>query len=727
MKKLNERISGVPARKGEVIVKSDGQGGTVTVRNTNAADRQGGESIEDLRKGRDEDKNSKRAKKLLKAGKITKTQYEKMISEGFVSNIVNRIKGRRRSTARKLKKHGRKMHGRAMTLMGSSRTYDHGRNLYWKAAAEASGVTGLSSKSHIMSGKKKFKGNPSMSLEHNNNHKLLTFNEATVELFDEGKKTDFVKKVIKRYGKSVVGGAKTGHMSHSIENDQIGDIIPAPTRYAKNIASGVGSSLQDTMSSHSNTYKNIKRAKKAGHVKESFLEKLFGKDLKDIKQKDKAKSREAKEKDKKDKSTAANYERSGHGGPEYDVETGNISVGLHDNPTKKQTKDYSFAKKNSDFLSGASKVDPLAGVRTKKTPAIKNPHTKNNIERMNFADNSQAPPGMNQKQPRVFKPVKKGEMYKMGNKAGETLNDPIPTFKEAMEYIESLIAEGISEEEIVNLLETPEFEKLKKTISDYNKPDDGKRYWDHKKVAKIWRDQTGGTSKYAPRTDSKRDFRAAAIADNQEKISREDRNIRPAFEKHKKDLAAARKAYVKEGVGPWTGKVGKKGSKNLLGSKTVENGGKSGKDALDSVLKKMDAHYANKKPVKEEIVVEAKIKLTPGKKMSKKEFAAAKAAALAPKPKKEMKKVATKAPEETNDLDLITQHAGAKQIRASLSNIPVPAHRDIAQKYVAASIRAGQGNKVHGFVKDPHGTLRGLMEKKPKSGISLAGPAWSKT
>lgn len=169
---------------------------------------------------------------------------------------------------------------------------------------------------------------------------------------------------------------------------------------------------------------------------------------------------------------------------------------------------------------------------------------------------------------------------------------------------------------------------------------------------------------------------------------------------------------------------------SMLGDLGDKRGYMKGKDGPASKAstperrKEVGGMFKNK--LKEDLNMKnGKVKLIAGQKLTSKEFEKMKSEALEMKNSKVVKSPKLIS-ETTNELDLITQHPAQKQIRASLSVIPVPMQRDVAQKYITEAIRNGENNKVQGFIIDPYGTLKGLLEKPHKGRITLAGPEWSK-
>ena len=432
---------------------------------------------------------------------------------------------------------------------------------------------------------------------------------------------------------------------------------------------------------------------------------MFGiKTVKEIKKADKEKKAAAKEKQKFEKAAARTYERSGHGGASYDIETGEIHHGAPENPTKKQSKDFKFAKKNRDFLRGKAKHDPLSGAKPKTRPASKDLTSKKHIAKANAGDDSQAPFGKKGPKAREYKEKKHvPDKYKIGKKAGDTLNDPIKMHEEVVD-------EGIRR--ILRTISGAKRRNVKKLLS--KRLEKAETLHKAARIGVKW-------AREDVRPDAEEKFKKRSkvlygtkVGAKRRKVDLETgRKIEPMFaSKKKKTESVHAEGMIEEAKLDRTPKAWEERRKRWAKWKS---------DNTDKDKKKKE----KKEEIKEGRV--GKIKLT-GKKLTKKEFAKLKADALAKKVTKETtpKKV-EKTPEESgNDLDMITQHPKQKQIRSALSNF-TPEHRSRAQNYLSAAIRAKQENKVSGFLSDPHATVRGLLEKKPKSKISLAGPEWSKS
>lgn len=122
-----------------------------------------------------------------------------------------------------------------------------------------------------------------------------------------------------------------------------------------------------------------------------------------------------------------------------------------------------------------------------------------------------------------------------------------------------------------------------------------------------------------------------------------------------------------------------------------------------------------------------KVKLTPGKPMSKKEYAAMKAAALSKKKKvvpqsKPKSKDSSENTEGLSGNDLITQHPQQKQIRSVLSTIAKTAHKELAVNWLINKIKDGKNNEVKSFVASPYETMKSILqdhEKNKRSKVTL--------
>jgi len=118
-----------------------------------------------------------------------------------------------------------------------------------------------------------------------------------------------------------------------------------------------------------------------------------------------------------------------------------------------------------------------------------------------------------------------------------------------------------------------------------------------------------------------------------------------------------------------------------------------------------------------------KIKLTPGKKLTPKEYKQMKAAALAKKKAKDTAKAAPPKEEpavQSSGLDLITQHPDAKLIRSALSNVPA-AHKQAAVSWLMNAIQDHKDNHIGAFVRNPHETMQSILKNnnKNKNKVSL--------
>jgi hypothetical protein len=116
-----------------------------------------------------------------------------------------------------------------------------------------------------------------------------------------------------------------------------------------------------------------------------------------------------------------------------------------------------------------------------------------------------------------------------------------------------------------------------------------------------------------------------------------------------------------------------------------------------------------------------KVKLTPGKPMTKKQYAEMKAKAMSRKKVKPVAKPA-KAEEapEISGLDLITQHPMNRQIRSVLSTIPKTEHKTAAVNWLTAAIKNHKDNHVQSFVSNPFETMKSILNDRPKkTGPSL--------
>lgn len=140
-------------------------------------------------------------------------------------------------------------------------------------------------------------------------------------------------------------------------------------------------------------------------------------------------------------------------------------------------------------------------------------------------------------------------------------------------------------------------------------------------------------------------------------------------------------------------------------------------DEISHLVSQLDEQKIDRRKV-------GKVKLTPGKPMSKKDYATLKSRAMSkktkikPKPKSEEQKK-----EELTGLDLITQHPMSKVIRSTLSNIPKTAHKEQAVKWLISAIKDHKDNHVQAFVNNPFETMASIMRtnsaKQKKAGPSL--------
>lgn len=117
-----------------------------------------------------------------------------------------------------------------------------------------------------------------------------------------------------------------------------------------------------------------------------------------------------------------------------------------------------------------------------------------------------------------------------------------------------------------------------------------------------------------------------------------------------------------------------------------------------------------------------KVRLTPGKPMSKKQYAKMKETALSKKKIVKAKPVpkSQKPVEELSGLDLITQHPMNKQIRSVLATIPKTEHKEAAVNWLTKAIKDHKDNHVQSFVGNPFETMKSILNDRPKkTGPSL--------
>lgn len=162
--------------------------------------------------------------------------------------------------------------------------------------------------------------------------------------------------------------------------------------------------------------------------------------------------------------------------------------------------------------------------------------------------------------------------------------------------------------------------------------------------------------------------------------------------------------------------------------KDFVKGDKPMHEDLETVLTELvEAGYSDDQ-ILEMIVAEAKIdrrkvgkvKLTPGKPMTKKQYAEMKSKAMSRKKVKPVKKKEVEPEPEVTGLDLITQHPMNRQIRSVLSTIPKTEHKAAAVNWLTKAIKDHKDNHVQSFVSNPFETMKSILNDRPKkTGPSL--------